>query len=189
MVVSVEFSDHPPAAALTQGQQESATLPAPTVDEIGLYYLKDSHWVEVPPEVVNWKTGGVVKHVSTLGIIKQDINARISKPSSHTKIFGLATLLVYAPEGTAITEYQLIRLRHHAESREFRNVTGGVFHESGGAERDAVDFTGVRVAKRTWTISLGVLTPGEYGILAPGLNEARGASSQLGKMYTFSVPE
>ena len=36
------------------------------------------------------------------------------------------------PEGTAITEYQLLRLRDAKDGREFRTVTGGVMHVSGG---------------------------------------------------------
>jgi hypothetical protein len=35
---------------------------------------------------------------------------------------------IYAPEGVAITEYQLLRLRDQKEYRELRTVTGGVLH-------------------------------------------------------------
>ena len=92
-------------------------------------------------------------------------------------------------EGTAITEYQLIRFRTHSDSREFRTVTGGVFHASGGSDRDVVEFASKHVAQRTWTISLANLTQGEYGLLPPGMSEARSASAQLGKVYTFSIPK
>ena len=60
---------------------------------------------------------------------------------------------------------------------------------SGGATRDDIDFQSQHIAKRTWTISLSGLKPGEYGLLPPGLSESRSASAQLGKMYTFSVKE
>jgi hypothetical protein len=64
-------------------------------------------------------------------------------------------ILVYAQDGVAITEYQLLRLRQQSHSREFRTVTGGVFfHVSGGATRDVVPFEGKKVAPRTYEINL-----------------------------------
>jgi hypothetical protein len=50
--------------------------------------------------------------------------------------------LIYSPEGVAITEYQLLHLRESGNSREFRSMTGGVIHSSGGAKRDAIEFEG-----------------------------------------------
>ena len=93
-------------------------------------------------------------------------------------------LLIYALEGIAPEEYQLIRFREHSDSREFRSVTGGVFHESGGANRDTVPFVPTRVGVRTWRVTLEHLTPGEYGFLPP-VNSTNLAAS--GKMYTFRL--
>jgi hypothetical protein len=95
--------------------------------------------------------------------------------------------LIYAPEGSQITEYQLIKLRTHSNAREFRTVTGGIFHVSGGAKRDDLPFEGQHVAIRTWIVELDGLTAGEYGFLPPGAIQAQSASAQLGKMYTFTV--
>jgi len=164
-------------------------LGPPPVDEVGVYFQSDGKWVDLPPEVVNWKSGGVMKHVGTLGVVKGDVNGKIKNGTSKSHLRQPAELLVYTPEGTAITEYQLIKFRTHSDSREFRTVTGGVFHVSGGADRDTLDFTSKHIAQRTWTIPLGDLKPGEYGLLPPGLATSSSASAQLGKVYTFSIPE
>jgi hypothetical protein len=158
------------------------------ISEVGAYYQSGDHWVEMMPEVVNWQTGGVVKNVASVGIVKGDLNGRLRYAHSHLKISNPLELLVYTPEGTQITEYQLIRLRTHHNAREFRTVTGGVFHVSGGSQRDTLAFSSQHIAARTWTIALNDLQPGEYGLLPPGV-EARSASAQLGKMFTFTVNE
>src|SRR3989442_96523 len=62
--------------------------------------------------------------------------------------------LIYVPEGTEITEYQLLRLRQHSDTREFRTVSGGVFHQSSGAKRDLAPFNFKKVAERTFQVTL-----------------------------------
>jgi hypothetical protein len=48
---------------------------APLVDEVGVYLKdKDGKWVELYPEVINWKPGGVLKRFASNGIVKGDIN-------------------------------------------------------------------------------------------------------------------
>jgi hypothetical protein len=170
----------------------SAVTPAgtqPLVPEVGVYYKKNEEWVELMPEVVNWKTGGVLKHVASVGIVKGDVNGRLNGPNSRNAVRSPVEFLVYAPEGIAITEYQLLRLRAKEDGREFRTVTGGVLHVSGGALRDLVPFEGKKIANRTYTVVLPNLGHGEYGFLPPGATMSSGASSQLGKMYTFHLLE
>lgn len=125
------------------------------------------------PERVNWQTGGVIKTVATGFIVKPDVNGRLRYGHSKTALAKPIQLLVRTPEGTEITEYQLICLRTHSNAREFRTVTGGILHESGGSNRDDVPFDPQRIATRTWTISLPDLEPGEYGLLPPNMNDAR----------------
>jgi hypothetical protein len=157
--------------------------------EIGVYSRRGGDLVELNPEVVNWKTGGVLKSVGTLGVVKGDVNGRINRPHSPNGLSGPVELVVYAPEGVAITEYQLIRLHEHADGREFRTVTGGIFHVSGGSTRDEIDFEGTKTAPRTYSINLGVISAGEYGLVPPGIESSTRASSSLGKMYTFRIVE
>ena len=76
--------------------------------------------------------------------------------------------------------------RLNSSSREFRVLTGGVIHSTGGAKRDEVPFTPQKIAPRTWTFTLGADTPGaEYGILPPGT----GNVTNGGKIYTFAISE
>jgi len=89
------------------------------------------------PEIVNFKTGGAMKKFMTNGIVKGDVNGHIEGKRAKVAMALPIALAVYVPEGTAITEYQMLRLRVSGDSREFCSVTGGVIHESGGAKRDA----------------------------------------------------
>jgi len=52
--------------------------------------------------LVNWKTGGVVKSVATIGIVKGDVNGRLRNGRSRLGIPKPIRLLVYTPEGTQI---------------------------------------------------------------------------------------
>lgn len=166
-----------------------STVAPPQLMEIGAYYQSNGEWVQMMPEVVNWRLGGVVKTVSTVGIVKPDRNAHLRNGKSKTPVRTPVQLLVYTPDGTQISEYQLIHLHTHAHAREFRTVTGAIFHVHGDSDKDDLPFDGQHVGVRTWTISLSGLKPGEYGLLPPGLSASQSASAQLGKMYTFTVLE
>src|SRR6476659_9411381 len=119
----------------------AAALPGPTEvsgypKEIGVYLKKNNEWVELQPEVVNWKTGGVMKSIASLGVVKGDVNGHVEGNQSRTRIGTQIEVVVIAAEGVSITEYQLLRLNQHKDNREFRTVTGGVFHAKGGATGD-----------------------------------------------------
>jgi hypothetical protein len=130
-----------------------------------------------------------LKSIGTVGIVKGDLNGRIEGASAKIALTEPLDFLVYAPEGEAITEYQLLRLRVSGNSREFRSTTGGVFHVSGGARRDDVEFEGKKISTRLYEIRLGAdFRAGEYGFLPPGgINAANVASS--GKLYSFRIVE
>ena len=154
--------------------------------EIGVYLRKDGGWIEILPEVVNWKTGGVFKSIASMGVVKGDVNGHLDGKSSRNRITSILEFFIVAPEGVAITEYQLLKLNENSNNREFRTVTGGVFHAKGGSTRDLVPFEGKRVASRTFSITLTGLRAGEYGFLPPGAFTSA-SSGSIGKMYTFSL--
>jgi hypothetical protein len=170
----------------------AAAVPAPNDAtaglDVGVYLKKKDEWAEVLPEVVNWKTGGVLKTFATHGIVKGDVNGHIDAGHSKNGVPTPAEFLIKTPEGVAITEYQLIRLHDEKNAREFRTVTGGVFHQSGGTSRDAIQFEEKKVANRTYAITLPDLNSGDYGFLPPGGVTSR-SSSSIGKMYTFRILE
>ncbi len=106
---------------------------ASPVHDVGVYYKKGTDWQDLEPEVVSFKSGGVLKSIGTYGIVKGDINGHLKGAQSKTALKTPIEVLIYVPEGVAATEYQLLRLHTQSDSREFRTVTGGVFHKSGGA--------------------------------------------------------
>ncbi len=174
----------------TNAPAASAPAAAPLVDEVGIYYKdKNNKWVEILPEVVNWKTGGFLKTLATDGIVKGDLNGHLAGKNSKYSLNTPLDFLIYAPEGVAITEYQLLHLHESGNSREFRSMTGGVIHQSGGAQRDETAFEGKKIAPRMYEVVLdsGVKS-GDFGFLPPG---AMGSSNMAssGKMYTFHVIE
>lgn len=176
-----------PAEPPRDSRADSSAVPS--ISEIGVYYKKGDQWAELLPEQVNWRTGGVFKTVVTAGLVKGDINGYLLGPNSRNVVKTPLEFLIYAAEGVAITEYQLLRLRQKSDRREFRTVTGGVLHTSGGATRDLVPFEGKKIAPRMWTVILPNLGPGEYGFLAPGAVATQHPGAQLGKMYTFRLLE
>lgn len=155
--------------------------------EIGVYRKQNNDWTEMPPEVVNWKTGGVMKSIASMGVVKGDVNGHLEGHESSTRVGSPVEFLVIAPEGVSITEYQLLKLNQHKDNREFRTVTGGVFHAKGGATRDLIRFEGRRIASRTFLVTLNGLTAGEYGFLPPGALTQLSGAATLGKIYTFGV--
>ena len=141
------------------------------------------------PEIVNFKTGGVLKSIASEGLVKGDVNGHVQGKNAKTVMAFPVILAVYVPEGTEITEYQLLRLHESGNGREFRSVTGGVFHSSGGATRDDVQFQPAKIAPRVYQITLDQpLGKGEYGLLPPGSYSSSNMASG-GKIYTVSIPE
>lgn len=152
--------------------------------EIGVYVKQDGQWKEVPPEIVYWKTGGVLKTVATAGIHHGDVNGHLTGAESRTRLEGGLEFLIVAPEGTALSEYQLVRLRSNKDNREFRTISGGFFHAQSGAQRDIVPFDGEKVASRTFEIKFpSNAGSGEYGFLPPG------SENGSGKIYSFRAVE
>ncbi|HEV2215218.1 MAG TPA: hypothetical protein VGR64_08020 [Terracidiphilus sp.] len=177
------------AAPVPAAAAAGPALP-PGIDEVGVYMLdKTGKWTEMMPEIVNFKTGGVMKSIFTDGIVKGDINGHVDGKQAKIKATFPVSLAVYLPEGTEITEYQLLRLRVSGKSREFRSMTGGVFHSSGGAKRDDVNYQPKKIAPRIFEITLdSSLGKGEFGLLPPGSYTSSNMASG-GKIYTVSVIE
>jgi hypothetical protein len=190
-VISAMVSKASGAAAPAAATGTSGSGLPPGIDEVGVYYKdRSGAWVALMPEVVNFKSGGFMKSLATDGLVKQDTNGHLPGPHAKTIITLPVVMAVYVPEGVAITEYQLLRLRPSGgNSREFRSTTGGVFHSSGGASRDLVQFESTKIAPRVYQITLKQdAGKGEYGLIPPGSVSTSNLASG-GKIYTVSVPE
>jgi hypothetical protein len=161
----------------------------PGVDSVGVYYQDTGgSWQEVTAEVVNFKTGGALKHIASVGIVKGDMNGTIAGNRCRLALKFPAAIILYVPEGTSPGEYQLLRLHVNPDSREFRSVTGGMVHESGGASQSAVEFTSKKLAPRIYQITLTAeVGKGEYGFLPPMDSGSGKSMASSGKIYTFSL--
>jgi hypothetical protein len=182
-MINPKVAAAPPAA--------SAAAPAPAnpdiPDDIGVYIRVRGKLVDVTPEVVGWKSGGFLKSMASQGFTKGHVNGTIRGPKSALQVGTDAEFVIKCPEGTAVTEYQLLRLDMKGDRREFRALTGGIIHQSGGAEKNAEKFDYEKIAPRVFKIKLPPLKKGEFGILPPG--STSGNISSSGKLYTFGIIE
>ena len=188
------LSDRVIAAMMNRSRRQITNLPETEkpvvlsdVNEIGVYYKDHTgKWIAIDPEIVHIKSGGFIKSTATHGIIKQDRNGRVNGRESALELKRPIEILLYTPEGVAATEYTFVRFRLNSSNREFRILTGGVFHSSGGADRDEVPFTPKRTAPRTYEFTVeDKIAGGEFGILPPGT----GNVTNGGKIYTFAIVE
>lgn len=157
------------------------------VNEVGVYY-KDAlnRWQPMESEPVHSKSSGWIKNTLSDGIIKQDMNGLVNGPQSKLLLPRPIEFLLYTADGVDPGEYTLIRFRLNGKDREFRTLTGGIFHSTGGAKSDEISFTAKHIAPHTYEFTLPKDTPGaEYGILPPGT----GNVTNGGKIYTFAISE
>jgi hypothetical protein len=184
----------PKTPATDSAPPAPAPAPVAVVDpyedlDSGVYRKLRNAWIPVQTEQVNWKIGGVVKTVASVGVVKGDVNGRLNGAASGTQMSAPLEFLIKAPDGLQGTDFLLVHLHEKPDAREFRTITGGVFHALGGALRDEIAFEQTRIAKRTYQLTLpGNLPPGEYGFLAPGLTGSAAAGT-IGRAYTFRIVE
>lgn len=153
--------------------------------EVGLYVRVAGELVEIRPEIVNWRTGGMLKRMATAGLAGGHVNGWIATPRSPNRVTLPVEIIIYAPEGTSVSEYQLLRFDEKSSRREFRMMSTSMVGARSGADVNLIEFGSERVAARTYLIRLENLPHGEYGFLPPGLTAAGLAAS--GKVYSFSI--
>jgi hypothetical protein len=157
------------------------------IDDPGVYYEdKQGEWIPLKIERLTIKSGGTVKSLLTHGIVSRDMNGHIDGAKSPLVLPTGVEILIYAPVGTEATEYDFLRFREHSDSREFRTLTGGVFHSESGADRDEIEFHPKKIAPQMYTFTVPIdIEKGEYGVLPPASAGMQGT----GKIFTFSIPE
>ncbi len=157
----------------------------PGITDVGVYYKdKNGAWTALMPEMVDFKSGGggLFKTIASAGVLKGDVNGYVQGAHAKLSLNFPVDLAVYVPEGTAITEYQLLRMHSNADTRQFLSATGGVLHTTNGAKRDSVEFQSEELSPRVFRITLKeALGAGEYGLLPPVSN------GNSGKIYAASV--
>lgn len=181
-----------PAAAVPAAATAAPKAPSlpPGITEVGVYWKdRSGAWKQVLPEIVDFRSGGIIKNIATADVVKKDINGRIEGAHSRINASFPVELAVYVPEGTEITDYQLLRLHVKGEARVFRSVTGRVrvLHSSDSAPPDSIEFQIGKLAPRVYEITLQAgLGRGEYGLLPPGDYGSENAGSS-GRIYAVSV--
>jgi hypothetical protein len=185
-------SDRVITAMINKGRRQITNVTETPVDfspvnEIGVYYKDHTgKWIAIDPEIVHIKSGGWLKSTATHGIIKEDRNGHLNGRESKLALQCPIDILIYVPEGVTAAEYDFLRFRINSDNREFRVLTGGVFHSTGGADRDEVKFNPLKTAPHTYQFTVEKSTGGgEYGILPPGT----GNITNGGKIYTFAIVE
>jgi hypothetical protein len=161
--------------------------PISEVSEIGAYYKdRNGSWQPLETEIVHIKSGGWLKSTATHGIIREDRNGHLKGRESKLALQAPIEILIYAPPSVDIAEYDFLRFRINSDNREFRVLTGGVFHSESGAQRDEVPYHPVKAGARSWRFTIDrSVGGGEFGILPPGTGNATNG----GKIYTFAIVE
>ncbi|MBI3484961.1 MAG: hypothetical protein HY012_07405 [Acidobacteria bacterium] len=190
---------NPKAAKAEEKPAAEAPPKNPLVpDDVGIFYIKNEQLVDMRPELVGWRSGGVGKAL-LLGT-KGHINGALRGSQSQNIVATPVEFVIRCPEMLEIEEYQLLRLDVKPDRREFRALTGGYIHSSSGLDKNAVQFKFEKIAPRVYRVTLGNLPKGEYGFLPPGGQYgaigggASGAmimqgSASAGKIYSFRVIE
>jgi hypothetical protein len=194
----------PPDAAATSAPPPPGP-PAPTdfaplppgVDNISAYY-KDSggNWQPLPSEVVIFQSGGLVKHVASAGLVKEDLNGLVGGMRSRLVVSTPVTFILHVPQGRTASDYELVRLHVVANNRQFQSVAGGLMQASSSSLRDEIDFTSKQIGPSAYQIVLNNgLGEGEFGFLAPpNTSPITGADTTApktpassGQIFTFAI--
>src|SRR5580658_3106911 len=141
----------------------------PGVDNIGAYY-KDSggNWQPLPAEVVIFQSGGLVKHVASAGLVKEDLNGLVGGMRSRLVVSTPVTFILQVPPGHTASDYELIHFHVVSNNRQFQSVAGGLIHDSSSSLRDEIDFSSKQIGPSAFEVVLNNgLGDGEFGFLAP----------------------
>ena len=78
----------PPSSASTAPTATAATpaIPSEYPTEVGVYAKEHSQWREVLPEIVNWKSGGVLKSTVTIGVTSVTRPASVPSAKSSPRL-------------------------------------------------------------------------------------------------------
>ena len=167
----------------------SAPLP-PGVDTIGAYY-KDSggNWQPLPSEVVIFQSGGLIKHVASAGLMKEDLNGLVGGMRSRLVVSTPITFILHVAQGRTANDYELVRLHVVGNNRQFQSVAGGLIHESSSSSlRDEIDFSSTQIAPGAYQIVLNNgLGDGEFGFLEPQDASSPKTPASSGKIFTFAI--
>jgi hypothetical protein len=128
--------------------------------------------------------------MTTGGLLKTNVNGRVDGALSATSAVASLEFVIVLPDGVGLAEFQLLHLIKKSNYREFSTTTGGLLQSSNGVSRDAIKFDGIKIAPRTYAVTLPTgLQAGEYGFLPPrGTLESNSVES-TGRIYAFHITD
>ncbi|MBI1352798.1 MAG: hypothetical protein GC160_00525 [Acidobacteria bacterium] len=181
-VIQALLNPAPAVASTTNGSKFNDGFP----QEVGVYLLKENRWEFMEPELVTWRTGGMLKSIGTAGLHKGHISGVIDGRNARVQVSPPVELFIRAEEGVAASEFQLLKMDIRKDLREFRALTSGVLRAKSGSERNAVPFNPEKVGVQAYKLVLTQVDKGEFGLLAPGAVGSASMSSS-GKVFAFGV--
>jgi hypothetical protein len=162
----------------------------PGIDNVGAYY-KDSggNFQPLPSEFVIFQSGGLVKHVASAGLMKEDLNGLVGGMRSRLVVSTPITFIIHVPQGRTASDYELVRLHVVGNNRQFQSVAGGLIHEStSGSLRDEIDFSSTQIGPSAYQVVLNNgLGDGEFGFLEPQDMSLPKTPASSGKIFTFAI--
>jgi hypothetical protein len=189
--IVAKVSSAPPAAPSAPAAPAAAPAPPlpPGVDSVGAYFKDTSgNYQPLPSEVVIFQSGGMIKHIASATLIKQDLNGLIGGTRSRVVVAAPVTFILHVPEGRTAGDYELVRLHVAGNNRQFQSAAGGLEHSSTSSLRDEIDFSSKQIGPSTYQIVLGSeIGQGEFGFLEPQPAGSSGAPPSSGKIFTFAI--
>jgi hypothetical protein len=184
-VISAIVAKAAPGAPSAPAASAQPPLP-PGIDSLGVYYKSGDAWQMLPNEVAVFESGGLLKHVASAGLVKENLNGVGGGQRSKLVVKTPATFIIHLAQGRAPSDYRLFRLHVSGNNRQFESAAGELGKESSTGVRDDVQFTSKQVGDSAYEIVINSdVGDGEYGFLEPQDTSSKTPSS--GKMYTFAV--
>jgi len=187
-IVAKTTPSAPPAAAPAAVPAPPPAALPPGIDEIGIYYQDSAgNWQMLPTEVVVFESGGLMKHIASAGLVKEDQNGVVGGQRSKLVVKTPATLIIHLAQGRSPNDYRLFHLHTSGNNRQFECVAGELGHESSSGVHDDVAFNSKEIGPSAYQVTLNSdVGQGEFGFLEPEDASAKAPASS-GKIYTFAV--
>jgi hypothetical protein len=143
----------------------------------GVYTKQNGQWVELMPEMVNWKKAGAIRKF-TVDLGKGEMVGVVPGRSSPNALHVPVSFLICTPEGVDVNRYLLVLLHEKKDEREMKVVASEA--------RGIVPFSPRKVGERNYEVDF-TQGAGDYGFLPPATNIAQGGMPLSSRMYTFRV--